>query len=259
VLGRYAGLVLDLDGVVVRGTSAIPGVPSAIDRIRAAGAGVAFVTNNATRTPDQVAELLGRAGVKADASEVVTSPMALAALVSPGARCLIIGMDGLRWALRERGCVEVREPAEADIVAVGLDLTVCYDDLRRATRALRAGARFMATNTDRTFPGPDGLDPGAGAIVAALVAASDREPEIAGKPHAPLYQTAAARLGPGRMLMVGDRLDTDIAGAAALGWDTALVLTGVATAADAARFTPHPTFVADSLPALVRELTPASH
>ncbi len=254
MLGRYAGLVLDLDGVVVRGTRPIPGVPQAIETVRALGAGVAFVTNNATRTPEQVVALLADAGVRAALGEVVTSSMALADLVEPGTRCLAIGMEGLRAALRERGCIEVREPDEADVVAVGLDRTFSYDDLRRATRALRAGARFLATNTDRTYPAPDGLEPGAGAIVAALVAASDRQPEVAGKPHPPLYRTAAAHLGPGPLLMIGDRLDTDIAGAAALGWDTALVLTGVSTAQEAARFDPRPTLIAESLPALVRQL-----
>lgn len=251
---RYAGLVLDLDGVVVRGGQAIPGAAGAIAALRAAGVGVAFATNNATRTPTQVAALLGRAGVPATPAEVVTSALAAADLLEPGTRCLVVGMDGLREALAARGCVEVRDPGLTDAVVAGLDQALTYDALRRATLALRAGARFVASNTDRTYPGPDGLEPGAGAIVAALVTASDRRPEVAGKPHAPLYRTAAACLPDGALLMVGDRLDTDIDGAAALGWDTALVLTGVATPAEAAAARPRPTYVTASLAALVEQL-----
>lgn len=257
MLGRYGGVALDLDGVVFRGDRAIPGVARAVQAVRDTGTGLAFLTNNATRTPAQVVDLLGGFGVAAARDEVATSSMALADLVQPGTRCLVIGMEGLRAALADRGCVAVCDPAQAEVVAVGLDRAFSYDDLRRGMRALRAGARFLATNTDRTFPAADGLEPGAGAIVAALAAASDRQPEVAGKPHPPLYRTAAARLGAGPLLMVGDRLDTDIAGAAALGWDTALVLTGVSTADEAAVADPAPTLVADSLPALVRVLSAA--
>lgn len=243
--------MLDIDGVVVRGTVALPGAAEAVAALRAAGVGVAFATNNATRTPDAVAALLTESGVAAGAGEVVTSSVAAAELLAPGTRCLVIGMEGLRVALSERGCTLVRDPSDAEAVVVGLDTGLVWDDLRRATLALRAGARFVATNGDRTFPAAEGLVPGNGATVAALVAASDRAPEYAGKPHAPLFAAAAAVLPPGALLMVGDRLDTDIAGAAAQGWDTAVVLTGVATAAEAAAFTPPPTYVAASLAELV--------
>jgi glycerol 3-phosphatase-2 len=253
-VARYAGLVLDLDGVVVTGEDAIPGAPDAVRALRDAGYGLIFATNNATRTPEQVAVVLDAAGIPAKPDEVVTSAMAVADLVDEGTPCLVIGMDGLRTALADRGAVEVREPSAASAVVVGLDRDMTYDDLRRATHALRAGARFLAANTDRTFPTPTGLEPGAGAIVAALVAASDRKPEVAGKPHPPLFRSAAAKLPPGPLLMVGDRLDTDIGGAAALGWDTALVLTGVTSAEEAAAAQPRPTYVADSLAELVREL-----
>lgn len=255
LLDGYAGLVLDLDGVVVLGAALISGADSALAAVRDAGVGVEFVTNNATRTPEQVAAVLMEAGVAARAEEVATSAMAAAELLEPGTPCLVIGMEGLRRAVADRGCTEVAEPDRAEAVVVGLDRELRYDDLRRATLALRRGARFVAANTDRTFPALEGLVPGAGAIVAALVAASDRQPEIAGKPYAPLFETAAAHLPPGRLLMVGDRLDTDIAGAAALGWDTALVLTGVSTAAEAAAADPPPpTYVAESLETLVKQL-----
>jgi HAD superfamily hydrolase (TIGR01450 family) len=257
LLRSYSGVVLDLDGVVVLGTCLIPGADAALAAVRDAGVGLAFVTNNATRTAAQVVDVLRAVGVPARHDEVVTSAMAAADLLEPGTRCLVIGMEGLHAALEARGCTEVREPGQAQAVVVGLDRDLRYDDLRRATLALRRGARFVAANTDRTFPAAEGLEPGAGAIVAALVAASDRQPEVAGKPHAPLFETAAGHLPAGRLLMVGDRLDTDIAGAAALGWDTALVLTGVATALEAAAAVPPPTYVAESLAALVGRLSVA--
>ena len=250
-LGRYAGLVLDLDGVVLLGGQPIPGAPEAIMRARAAGCGVVFATNNATRTAAEVVGVLGDAGIAATEHEVATSSMAAAELVEPGTRCFVIGMAGLHEPLAARGALAVRDPAMVQAVVVGLDRTFTYEDLRLATHALRRGARFLATNTDRTFPAPEGLEPGAGAIVAALVTASDREPEVAGKPHPPLYLTAAQRLPGGALLMVGDRLDTDIAGAAALGWDTALVLTGVTTPAEAATASPPPTYLAPSLADLI--------
>lgn len=250
-LSSYGGVVLDVDGVLVHGTVAITGAAEALDRIRSSGRGIAVATNNATRTPAEVARVLGEAGVRVDPSEVVTSSQAAATLLDPGTRCLVIGMDGLHAALAERGCVEVREPDDADAVVVGLDTGLVWDDLRRATLALRAGAAFVATNGDRTLPTPDGLVPGNGATVAALIAASDREPVYAGKPAAPMLRSVAEQLGGGSPLMVGDRLDTDIAGAAALGWDTALVLTGVSTRAEVEAAEHRPTYVAASLAELV--------
>lgn len=251
IVEQYAGVVLDIDGVLTRGSEPIPGACEAVKAVRAAGVGVAFATNNAARTPEQIVEMLAGAGIEAAPAEIVTSALAAAQLLEPGTRCLVIGMDGVRRALADHGCAEVREPAEAQAVVVGFDRNLVWDDLRRATLALRAGARFLATNADATFPSPEGLWPGNGAIVSALTTASDRTPQFAGKPHPPLYQAAAAVLPPGRLLMIGDRVDTDIAGAAALGWDTVLVLTGV-TAADKARVArPAPTHIVESLSALV--------
>jgi HAD superfamily hydrolase (TIGR01457 family) len=251
IVAQYAGVVLDIDGVLTRGTEPIPGAPEAVKAMRAAGVGVAFATNNAARTPVQVVKMLAGAGIEAAPSEVVTSALAAARLLDRGTRCLVIGMDGVREALALQGCVEVREPGQAEAVVVGFDRHLVWDDLRRATLALRAGARFMATNGDATFPSPEGLWPGNGAIVSALVTASDRTPEFAGKPHPPLYEAAAAVLPPGPLLMVGDRVDTDIAGAAALGWDTALVLTGVTAQEAAHTADPAPTHLVESLAALV--------
>jgi HAD superfamily hydrolase (TIGR01450 family) len=251
---RYAGVVVDLDGVCYRGSEPIAGSPEAVARLRRAGIGVAFATNNATRTPDEAAAKLTSLGFDATPDQVATSALAAADMIAPGTRCLVIGADGLRAALRARGCVLVDDPAQAQAVVTGLDRDINYDKLTRATRALLAGARFVASNADSTFPDVDGISPGAGTIMAALEMASGVTAEQAGKPHPALFETAAARLPDGPVLMIGDRVETDIAGAAALGWDTALVLTGVTDAAAAAHADPAPTWVAADLATLVDQL-----
>jgi glycerol-1-phosphatase len=250
---RYAGVVLDLDGVVVRGREPLPGAAATVAALRDRGVGIVFATNNASRTAETVAEELTEAGIPATPQDVVTSAVAAAAMVEPGTRCLVIGMEGLRHALGERGCVEVRDPAEADAVVVGWDRSLVWDDLRRATLALTRGARFLATNTDPAIPSPEGLWPGNGAIVAALQAATGRAPDVAGKPHPPMFEAAAAVLPDGPKLMVGDRHETDITGAAALGWDTALVLSGVTPRESISRLNPRPTYVLGSVAELVHE------
>ena len=247
IADRYGCILLDVDGVVRRGPEPIPGAGTTVTALAARNIAVGFVTNNATLTPEQMAQRLGEVGVVAAPEQIVTSASAAAALLEPGTRCLVIGMEGLRTALRERGCVEVTEPAAAQAVVVGFDRDLVWDDLRRATLALHAGARFLATNDDPTFPSAEGLWPGNGAVVAALERSSGRTAEVAGKPHPPLLQAAADRLGGRPILFVGDRHSTDIAGGAAMGWDTALVLTGVTSAAEVAGLQPAPTYVLQSI------------
>ena len=256
LIDGYAGVVLDVDGVVVRDRRPIPGAAEAVTAIMDAGAAVVYATNNASRSPAEVAGMLVDAGLPASAEQVVTSSLAAAALLRPGACCLVIGTAALRAALAARGAVVTTDPGAADTVVVGMDRGVCWEDLAAATSALRAGARFLATNGDATFPAAEGITPGNGATVAFLETASQRRAEVAGKPNPPLLRTAAALLaeanGEGPLLMVGDRHETDIAGAAALGWDTALVLTGVTAAADVAVLDPAPTYVLDDLGGLLR-------
>jgi glycerol-1-phosphatase len=243
----YGSVALDIDGVLVRGHTAVPGAVDALDALRDRGKGVVLVTNNASRTPREIADWLGAAGFSVAAEEVVTSAHASARLLEPGTRCLVIGMAGLREALTDRGCRIEDDPAAAQAVVVGFDRTVCWDDLQRATAAIVGGARFVGTNADPSLPVEGGIWPGNGAILAALETASGRRPEIAGKPHRPLFEAAAERLGDGPVLVVGDRVDTDIEGAAAIGWDAALVLTGVTDQATASRARPAPRFVVDSV------------
>lgn len=250
----YSGVVIDLDGVCYLGDEPIDGASDAVAELRAAGIGVAFATNNATRTPEQTADKLRSLGFEADADEVVSSAVAAAEMIEPGTRCFVIGMRGLRDALRARGCEVVDDPDEAEAVVTGLDRELTYDKLVAGTRALVAGARFVASNTDSSFPSPDGIKPGAGVIVAALETATGRSAEVAGKPASGLFTAAAERLPDGDLLMIGDRIGTDLTGADALGWDTALVLTGVTERADVEDADIEPTYVADDLASLVRTL-----
>lgn len=253
LVDRYGGVVVDIDGVLCRGGRALPGASRLLEELGERGVGVVAVTNNASRTPEEIADWLAGMELEVEVERILTSALAAAELIEPGTRCLVIGMNGLRSALRERDCVLVDDPDDAEAVVVGFDRRLQWDDLRRATLALTAGARFVGTNGDPSFPSSEGLWPGNGAVLAALEAATGRRPEIAGKPEAPLFEAAAARL-PGRpVLMVGDRAETDILGAAALGWDTALVLTGVSAEADVDGLEPPPTYVLRSLSELIEE------
>jgi HAD superfamily hydrolase (TIGR01450 family) len=257
IVDRYAGVVFDVDGVLLRLHQPVDGAAESLAALRERGTAVAFVTNNASRTPAQVADTLTAAGLPADPAQVITSSTAAAQLLEPGTRCLVIGMDGLRTALADRGCPTVTEPEEADAVVVGWQVDLTWDDLRRATLAIARGARFVGTNADRTYPAPEGPWPGNGATLAALTAASGRQPEIAGKPSPALFRAAAEHLPPGPLLMVGDRPETDLDGAAALGWDTALVLTGVTPAAEADAVRPRPSWVLQDLRGLLDDAPPA--
>lgn len=227
----------DLDGVVWRGDRPVPGAADGIARLREAGVPVVFLTNNSSgRRADYVARL-GAAGVEAATDDVVTSAASAAAhLAAPGrlparARVLACAGPGVVEALEEHGFVVVRE-APADAVVVGWHREFDFERLRRAADAVRVGARFVATNSDPTYPSRDGLLPGNGALVAAVATASGVAPEVTGKPEAPMAshvrEVLAARGLPGKGVVVGDRPSTDGAMAARLGWPFGLVLSGVA-------------------------------
>ena len=226
--------MFDLDGVVYLGDEVVAAAPGALDQVRGLGVKVAFVTNNSYRPPGLVTEKLNRLGVKATEGEVLTSAQAAVRLLGgrdglEGVGVLVVGGPGLRQALEAAGARLVDGPAwrEAEVVAVGFDPELTYARVRDATLAIRAGARFVGSNPDTTLPTPDGLWPGAGATLALLRASTGVRPEVAGKPEPALLDTAAAAIGPGPYLMVGDRADTDLDGAHRLGWSTALVLSGV--------------------------------
>ncbi|HYT26858.1 MAG TPA: HAD-IIA family hydrolase, partial [Actinomycetota bacterium] len=232
--GRYRAVVCDLDGVVYLRDAVVPAAPAALRGVRALGVAVAFLTNNSLRPPEDVAAKLVRMGVGAAPGEVLTSSEAVVHLLGgkaalAGARVLVVGGPGLRQALLGAGA-DLAGPSswrEAEIVVVGIDPEVTYEKLATACLAIRAGARFVGSNPDTTLPVPEGSVPGNGAFLALLETATGVRPQVAGKPEPALFETAAAAVGPGPYLMVGDRADTDLEGAARLGWDTALVLTGV--------------------------------
>jgi HAD superfamily hydrolase (TIGR01450 family) len=215
-----------------------------------------FVTNNSARTPGQVVAKLVAHGFEASPDEVVSSALATADLLASrgGGTAYVVGEEGIGSALAAVG-VEVLdgEPAEVAYVVVGWDRHVTYDRLRVASLLVQRGARLVATNADRSFPAPEGFWPGAGALLAVITETTGVEAEVVGKPHPPLYLSALRRVGGDRPLVIGDRLDTDIAGARALGWDSLLVLSGVTDRATLERSDDRPTYVAENLSALLDE------
>jgi glycerol 3-phosphatase-2 len=228
----YDVALLDLDGVVYVGPDAVPGVPSALAAARTGGMALGFVTNNAARTPEEVAEHLTELGVPADATDVITSSQAaatvVAELVGAGARVLPVGGPGVAAALRAAGLTVV-ERAEDQPVAVvqGYGREVGWSQLAEAVVAVRAGARHVATNTDATIPSPRGPLPGNGAMVGVVSAITGQRPLVTGKPDPAMHAECVRRTGARRPLVVGDRLDTDIEGARRAGAASLLVLSGV--------------------------------
>lgn len=257
----YDVALLDLDGVVYTGRSAVRHAPEALAEARGRGMALAYVTNNASRTPEAVAAHLTEIGVPADPSDVVTSAQAAARLVAErfpaGSPVLAVGGEGLVAALRERGLVPVSS-AQDDPVAVvqGFAPTVDWGLLAEASYAVGAGLPWIASNLDLTIPTERGIAPGNGALVGVVRAATGAEPVAAGKPELPLHRESMLRTGAKRPLVVGDRLDTDIEGAVNGGVDSLLVMTGVTDVPQllAARRGLRPTYVAADLRALLTEL-----
>jgi 4-nitrophenyl phosphatase len=245
--------VLDLDGVVWLAGNPIPGSPEAVRRLHDAGERLVFVTNNSGPTRAEYVARLGRAGIEADPDELLTSSQAAASLLAPGSRAAVVGDPGIEEALEERGVAAVTVADHPDAVVVGRSVNLDFAGLAAAASAIRAGARFVATNNDATFPTPHGLEPGAGAIVAYLEVSSGQKAEVAGKPNQAAADLLRARYGPAG-LVVGDRPDTDGRFAERIGAPFALVLSGVTGTADLP-VTPAPALVADDLAAVVAERT----
>ena len=229
----FDAVLFDLDGVLYIGEHAVPGAVQAVSALREQRVATCFVTNNAARSPSDVAAHLRMLGIAADPSDVTTSGMAgarvLAARFAAGSRVLAVGGPGVRQSLLHVGLAPV-ESADDDPVAVmqGFGPDVGWRDLVEVGIAVRRGAWWLATNGDATVPTPRGQAPGNGSLVAAVISAAGRPPDaVAGKPEPPLLREAIERSGARRPLMVGDRLDTDIAGGNRLGIPTLLVLTGV--------------------------------
>jgi 4-nitrophenyl phosphatase len=219
--------VVDLDGVVWLAGRPIPGVDEAVARLRGVGVRVLFATNNALPTRAELHRQLAHCGITAADTDLLRSADVAAGMLAPGSTAVVLGGDGVLEALATRGVTVVPEDP-ADAVVVGLTRTFTYDLLATAVKAVRGGARLVGTNEDATYPTPDGLVPGAGAILAAVQTASGVTPEVAGKPHRPTADAIAARVVPGELrVMVGDRSSTDGALAAQLDIPFGLVLSGV--------------------------------
>lgn len=257
LLNRYDNVLLDLDGCVWVGETPTAGAAEAIAQLRTAGKHLAFLTNDPRRVPEDYVRKLWSLGIQASLEEVVTVGSAIQHVLAerPPGRVYVIGSEAIFRHVADAGqrIVNGRTPAaEADLVVVAGHDDFSFTELREGTQALLAGAQLIAAGRDRTFPTEDGLWPGTGAIVAALEYASERTAKIVGKPEPQIFRTALDRLDGGRTLVVGDRLDSDLQGAAAAGLDAAIVLTGVSTReAATGAVDPAPVSVADDLHSLV--------
>ena len=239
------GVLCDLDGVLYRGNEPIAGAAEAIEALRRRGVRIVFATNNATATTANRLEHMRAMGIVAMPEELLTSAAVTGEHLKQngcsGKAAFVIGKEGVREALREAGIVmlPLEHARQAELVVVSGDDGFTYDAMRAAATAVRAGAMFIATNDDATFPAADGLWPGAGAIVASIVTASGKKPLVMGKPHPPMMQAAARRLqGCDRVTVVGDQPATDLEGAAVMGWQRVLVLSGVTDRAEAKKLDP---------------------
>jgi HAD superfamily hydrolase (TIGR01450 family) len=254
----YDVALLDLDGVVYLGGTAIPGAAQALRKAHAAGMRLAYVTNNAFRTPAAIAALLTSFGAPATVQDVVTSAQAAARLLAErlpaGAPVLVIGGSGLRMAVRERGLRPVSTAMDRpQAVVQGYWPDLSYSMLAEGGLAVAAGALFVASNGDLTLPGPRGRQPGNGSLIQVIATATGVQPLVAGKPEPPLHRESVLRTGAKHPLVVGDRLDTDIEGAHRVGADSLLVLTGVTGPAEAVLAPPsqRPTYLAEDLAGLL--------
>lgn len=250
--------LLDLDGVLYVGPDAVEHAPQAVGEAARQGMRAAFVTNNASRRPSEVAEHLRRIGYDADPESVVTAAQAaarvLAERLDPGAAVLVVGSDGMREEVRAVGLTVVDSADDTPgAVVQGHSPDTCWADLVEACLAIGAGALWVASNTDLTLPTPRGRAPGNGALVAAVAAATQQQPVVAGKPEPALHAESVERTAARSPLVVGDRLDTDVQGAVRAGCASLLVLTGVTDLAELLAAEPgqRPTFVGSDLRALL--------
>ena len=259
---QYDAALLDLDGVLYLGDDPVPHAAVSVGAATRAGMRLAYVTNNASRSPAVVAEKLTALGMPATAEDVVTSGQAAArtraAELAPGSTVLVVGTSALADEVTAVGLRPVRTVAEAGergaaAVLQGLSPQTSWSDLAEAAVALHAGALWVAGNTDATLPTTRGPLPGNGAFVAALRLVTGREPIVAGKPDPRLHRESVERVGAQRPLVVGDRLDTDVVGAVRGGADSLLVLTGVTGVREllAAPAGSRPTYVAPDLRGLM--------
>lgn len=252
-------LILDMDGVIWKSDTPIGDLSAIFKRIRERGLKFVFATNNGTKTPAEYRRKLSEFGVDIEPAQVVTSAMGIAFLLGQkyprGTKIFMIGEAGIRSALEEKGfeILSVEKAPDAQAVVMGIDREISFQKIAEATLLVRAGVPFYTTNTDRTFPTPRGEIPGSGAWLSVVTTATGVDPIIAGKPFPYLMELSLETLGAKKeeTLVVGDRLETDIAAGQSVGCPTALVLSGVSTLEQAKTWTPAPDIIAASLSKLV--------
>jgi 4-nitrophenyl phosphatase len=252
-------LILDMDGVIWKADAPIGDLAATFQRIRERGLKYVFATNNSTKTSEQYVDRLNAFGVEAEPWQVITSSQAAARAIAqtfpPGTKILVIGEDGLRIPIEREGLkmVSLEDASRAQVVVMGMDRGVTFEKLSEATLLIRRGIPFYATNTDKTFPTPRGQIPGAGAWISVITTATNVEPIVTGKPFPSLMELSLDKLGTKReeTLVVGDRLETDIAAGQAVGCPTALVLSGVSTQEQAANWNPAPDLIVSDLSELI--------
>lgn len=252
-------LIIDMDGVIWKSDAPIGDLASTFNRIHERGLKFAFATNNSTGTSEQYVARLAKYGVHVEPWQVITSSQAAAHAVARkfprGTKVFIIGEDGIQMALEEKGfeIVSVEHAPEAQAVVMGFDRNITFEKASEATLLVRSGAPFYATNMDKTFPTPRGEIPGSGAWVSIITTATGVDPIVAGKPFPFLMELAMEKLETSKeeTLVVGDRLETDIAAGQAVGCPCALVLSGISKKEQAEAWEPKIDIIADSLSALI--------
>ncbi len=253
-------LILDMDGVIWKGDAPIGDLPATFNRIRERGLKFVFATNNGTKTPEDYQVKLRELGVEVEPWQIVTSALGIAFMLAQkylrGTKIFMIGEDGIRVALEEKGfeILSTEDAPQAQVFVMGIDRTINFMKVAEATLLVRAGIPFYTTNTDKTFPTPRGEIPGSGSWLSVITSATGVEPIIAGKPFPFLMELSLERLRTTKeeTLVVGDRLETDIAAGQSVGCPTALVLSGVSTMEQADAWMPKMDIIADDLSALVR-------
>ncbi len=247
-------LILDMDGVIWKGDAPIGDLPATFNRIRERGLKFVFATNNGTKTPEDYQVKLRELGVEVEPWQIVTSALGIAFMLAQkyprGTKIFMIGEDGIRVALEEKGfeILSTEDAPQAQVFVMGIDRTINFMKVAEATLLVRAGIPFYTTNTDKTFPTPRGEIPGSGSWLSVITSATGIEPIVAGKPFPFLMELSLERLGTTKeeTLVVGDRLETDIAAGQSVGCPTALVLSGVSTKEQADEWMPKMDVIAES-------------
>ncbi len=253
-------LILDMDGVIWKADAPIGDLAATFKQIRARGLEFVFATNNGSKTPDEYQAKMRGLGVEIESAQVITSALGVAFMLSQkypqGTKIFVIGGEGIRAALKEKGfeILSVERAPEAQVFVMGIDPAITFQKVAEATLLVRAGIPFYTTNTDMTYPTPRGEIPGSGAWLSVITSATGAQPIVAGKPFPYLMELALQKLGTTKAetLVVGDRLETDIAAGQGVGCMTALVLSGISTREQADRWKPAPNIIAESLSELTK-------